>query len=418
MNDDTTKRHRGAPRPARRHARPRVLAQSRGAVRDAGVQGVPAPRVPAERVGMARPRRPPRLPEADGGVAGAGRRQRLHAPAERGARAVRAAARGAGAGQAAVLRHGDAVCTAPGIGLLVESHEGPADEDRGQPRPPVEPRRHRPLRAGRRSSASTIRTARTTITNLGEIRPFSAFFVGVARRCSRRSRPKKGAGLRILTETVASPTLAAQIDEILTRAARRRSGCSGSRSAATTPAKAAASPSASTSTRSTRSRRPTSSCRSMPTSCAPARRACGTRARSPRGAAPRATARSNRLYAVESTPTNTGTRADHRLPLKASEIEAFARAVAAQLGVAGAARRRAAAKPPAAWVAPLVADLQAARGRSLVIAGDGQPAVVHALAHAMNAALGNVGADGHLHADRRSAADRTSWPACASWSAR
>jgi molybdopterin-containing oxidoreductase family iron-sulfur binding subunit len=40
---------------------------------------------------------------------------------------------------------------------------------------------------------------------------------------------------------------------------------------------------------------------------------------------------------------------------------------------------------------PLVKDLQAARGRSIVIAGDGQPPVVHALAHAMNAALGNVG---------------------------
>ena len=37
-------------------------------------------------------------------------------------------------------------------------------------------------------------------------------------------------------------------------------------------------------------------------------------------------------------------------------------------------------------------DLQAARGRSLVIAGDGQPPAVHALAHAMNDALGNVGA--------------------------
>ena len=41
---------------------------------------------------------------------------------------------------------------------------------------------------------------------------------------------------------------------------------------------------------------------------------------------------------------------------------------------------------------PLVKDLQAARGRSLVIAGEGQPPAVHALAHAMNAALGNVGA--------------------------
>ena len=44
------------------------------------------------------------------------------------------------------------------------------------------------------------------------------------------------------------------------------------------------------------------------------------------------------------------------------------------------------------WIEPLVKDLQASRGRGLVIAGDGQPAVVHALAHAMNDALGNVGA--------------------------
>ena len=36
-------------------------------------------------------------------------------------------------------------------------------------------------------------------------------------------------------------------------------------------------------------------------------------------------------------------------------------------------------------------DLQAHRGTSLVIAGDGQPPAVHALAHAMNQALGNVG---------------------------
>ncbi len=36
-------------------------------------------------------------------------------------------------------------------------------------------------------------------------------------------------------------------------------------------------------------------------------------------------------------------------------------------------------------------DLQAHRGTSLVIAGDAQPPAVHALAHAMNEALGNVG---------------------------
>src|SRR5678816_2899884 len=68
-----------------------------------------------------------------------------------------------------------------------------------------------------------------------------------------------------------------------------------------------------------------------------------------------------------------------------------ARAFASRLGVAGAAS---ADLPEAAkrWLDPLVKDLQGARGRSLVIAGDGQPPAVHALAHAMNLALGNAGA--------------------------
>lgn len=65
----------------------------------------------------------------------------------------------------------------------------------------------------------------------------------------------------------------------------------------------------------------------------------------------------NRLYAVESTPTNTGSRADHRLPLRGSEIEGFARAVAAQLGVSGAGGA-VANEAANHWLMPLVADLQ------------------------------------------------------------
>src|SRR4030095_1100336 len=44
-----------------------------------------------------------------------------------------------------------------------------------------------------------------------------------------------------------------------------------------------------------------------------------------------------------------------------------------------------------AWIDAVVADLRAQRGASVVIAGDQQPPVVHALTHALNQALGNVG---------------------------
>ena len=42
-------------------------------------------------------------------------------------------------------------------------------------------------------------------------------------------------------------------------------------------------------------------------------------------------------------------------------------------------------------IAAIAKDLQAHKGACLVIAGDYQPPAVHALAHAMNQALGNVG---------------------------
>jgi MoCo/4Fe-4S cofactor protein with predicted Tat translocation signal len=100
----------------------------------------------------------------------------------------------------------------------------------------------------------------------------------------------------------------------------------------------------------------------------------------------------NRLYVVESMPTSTGAMADHRLPLRSSEVEGFARQLAGAVGVSvpGGANASA-AKVPADWVSALGRDLTRHRGSCLIVAGEQQPAFVHALAHAMNAALGNVG---------------------------
>jgi MoCo/4Fe-4S cofactor protein with predicted Tat translocation signal len=91
-----------------------------------------------------------------------------------------------------------------------------------------------------------------------------------------------------------------------------------------------------------------------------------------------------RFYAIESTPTNTGGKADHKLPVKASELEPAARALSG--GNPGVSHSDA-----GAFFTALTKDLQAHRGSSVVIVGDHAPASVHALAHEINAALGNVG---------------------------
>ncbi len=95
----------------------------------------------------------------------------------------------------------------------------------------------------------------------------------------------------------------------------------------------------------------------------------------------------NRLYTIESSFSSTGSIADHRLPVRPSEIEGYARAIAAGLGLGA----QGATTEDGAWLSALVRDLQKNRGASVVIAGDDQPPVVHAIAHAINQALGNIG---------------------------
>ena len=99
----------------------------------------------------------------------------------------------------------------------------------------------------------------------------------------------------------------------------------------------------------------------------------------------------NRLYVAESMPTGTGAVSDHRLPVRSVDIDDLARQLAAAAGVAVPPSANASSKIPAAWIGAVSRDLAAHRGSSIVIAGEHQPPFVHALAHAMNAALGNVG---------------------------
>ena len=129
------------------------------------------------------------------------------------------------------------------------------------------------------------------------------------------------------------------------------------------------------------------------------------RARLRRAPAPEQAERMNRLYASRACRRSTGARADHRLPLKPSEIETVA-ARDSPRRRRGVDRRRRAGAASTKWIDAVAKDLQAHRGASLVIAGD-RSRRVHALAHAMNAGARQCRQDGRLHRAGRGRADRS-----------
>ncbi|MEN6626685.1 MAG: 4Fe-4S dicluster domain-containing protein [Candidatus Sumerlaeia bacterium] len=93
--------------------------------------------------------------------------------------------------------------------------------------------------------------------------------------------------------------------------------------------------------------------------------------------------RMNRLYCAEAMPSITGATADHRWALSPSGIERLAAQLHSALNGGADVPDR---------VRAIAADLNANRGRSLVVPGPRLGAPAHALAHAMNATLGNNGA--------------------------
>ena len=99
----------------------------------------------------------------------------------------------------------------------------------------------------------------------------------------------------------------------------------------------------------------------------------------------------SRLYVVECMPTQTGSVADHRLALPAGQIDGFARALAAKLGVASVPGGGVLSDLAQKWLEPLAKDLTRTRTKCVVVVGDHQPPHVHALAHAINAKLENIG---------------------------
>src|SRR6184192_3756596 len=110
----------------------------------------------------------------------------------------------------------------------------------------------------------------------------------------------------------------------------------------------------------------------------------------------------NRLYAVENRFTLTGAMADHRLRCPASQIAAFAHALAKKIlagtndvGLGGLVNNL---QTPAGgaefdeqWLGEAANDLLIKSGASLVIIGPNQPGPVQLLVYGINAALKNIG---------------------------
>ncbi len=99
----------------------------------------------------------------------------------------------------------------------------------------------------------------------------------------------------------------------------------------------------------------------------------------------------SRLYVVESSVSVTGANADHRLPLAWSDVQTFALQLAQELKAVPNANDPGTPSSHVKWISAIAQDLLKNRGESIVIPGDNQPPIVHALAHLLNQLLGNTG---------------------------
>src|SRR2546427_1827941 len=276
---------------------------------------------------------------------------------------------------------------ADAYGLLVESHEGRPTKIEGNPDHPSS------LGATNAFAQAAVLglydpDRSPVVTHLGEISSWGMFQAEAAALAAAQ-KAVGGAGLRILSGTITSPTLAVQLRGLVARFRQAKwhqwepAGSDGAREGG----KLAFGRYVNTVYRPSKAEvilsLDSDFLGSGPGHVRYAKEFFRRRDPDRSGAA------MNRLYVVEPTPSVTGAAADHRLPLRTSDVALFARALAGKLGLGGLATLPG---KSGEWLAAVVKDLQAHRGASLVIAGEYQPAEVHALAHAINAALGNVGA--------------------------
>ncbi len=271
-------------------------------------------------------------------------------------------------------------------GILVESHEGRPTKIEGNPDHPMS------LGAANVFQQASILELydpdrSRSVLRGGETSSWEEFLADLVPLLAEQG-PKQGAGLRILTETVTSPTLAAQLEALLKEYPQakwhqyepwNRDGLRHAHpdqpqvEAHYDFAKARVVVALDSDFLFTH-----------PASLRHARQFADGRRQMTDGAD------SRRLYVAEPTPTITGSMADERLACGAGEVVQLAKELARTIE-AGNAPSPGGTGAAASWVAAAARDLLAMRGLGVVVAGEGQPGVVHDLVAAMNDALGNVG---------------------------
>jgi MoCo/4Fe-4S cofactor protein with predicted Tat translocation signal len=278
-------------------------------------------------------------------------------------------------------------------GVLVESHEGRPTKIEGNPDHPQS--LGATDVAGQAHILGLYDPDRShTVKYYGQVRPWAAFREDLAAALAKQEG-KHGSGIRFLSGTVTSPTLAAQMQAVLDKFPKARFHSHDAAGRDNTRAGAILAFGELVETHLHLDQADVilsldadflgegpASLRLIREFAR--RRRPGTHAPEAGSEAPVAM---NRLYVVEGTPSPTGASADHCLPLRSSEIQGLARAVAAGLGLAV----EGASASHGDWVGALVKDLQAHAGAAVVVVGESQPPAVHALGHAINEKLGAVG---------------------------
>jgi MoCo/4Fe-4S cofactor protein with predicted Tat translocation signal len=275
-------------------------------------------------------------------------------------------------------------------GVLAESHQGRPTKIEGNPDHPAS------LGATDvfcQAAVLTLYDPERSQSILRNGRPATwGGFVGEMSATLRALAALHGRGLRLLTGTLTSPTLAAQIQDLLRRFPEARwhrwEPAGGLQSAAA--ARRAFG-------RQLDARYDFSRARVVlflgadvfgegPAAVRYARDfAAGRRVRGDRK-------EMSRVYAVESVPSHGSTLADHRLQLPPLQVEAFTLALAERLGAAPSGGSILSDPAAVRWVEAVAQDLEQNRGASLVVAGEHASPAAQVLVHAINQALGNGGA--------------------------